>query len=173
MPSERRESSSFCSSTLAFLTCRFTPQKLSLETINSTTMPCDTPSLDWGVASTRASAVSAERKFVSVILLPTSGWFDISNWPPLAFTCLAMACSLIARPAGPRQLTSIGTVTGKRRAFLRSTFVPSGLVPRLAMGARFLPPFPCSPRKQYRSEGSLGQNLTDSSCTKGQYPERV
>ena len=73
MPSAWSDFSSFCSSTLVFLTWRFTPQKLSLGVINSTIIPCETPSLELGVASTRASAVSAERKFVNVIRLPTLG----------------------------------------------------------------------------------------------------
>jgi hypothetical protein len=36
-------------------------------------------------------------------------------------------------PLGPGQLASMGTATGKRVAFLFSTFVPSGFVARLLM----------------------------------------
>src|SRR5260221_4344151 len=83
-----------------------------------------------------------------------------------------MAGSLIAMPSGSRQLTSIGTATGNRWAFLRSTFVPSGLVPRLAMVAgsfRHVRWLSSSPKQMGRSEGSLGQSLRNSYCTKGQY----
>src|SRR5258706_5237579 len=83
-----------------------------------------------------------------------------------------MACSFITMPSGLRQLTSMGTVTGNRLAFLRSTFVPSGLVPRLAMFAGFLPTSRIilnSPKQMDRSRESLGQKSQNSYCTKGQY----
>src|SRR6266699_1250838 len=83
-----------------------------------------------------------------------------------------MACSLIAMPSRPRQLTSIGTVTGNRWAFLRSTFVPSGLVPRAGIRAGFLPPSTLGfhfIKADVQVEGIIGQSITDSNCTKGQY----
>src|SRR5579862_4480306 len=55
---------------------------------------------------------------------------DILRKPPLALTCRATASSLTGIPSAARQLTSIGTTTGKRWLFRRSTLVPSALIGR-------------------------------------------
>src|SRR5262249_38293773 len=120
-------------STMVLFNCRSTPQKLSLGTMSSTTIPLATPGRESGAANTLASAVCAERKLASVTRAPTGGELDIFKKRPLSFTWPATASSCKALPLGPRQLTSTGTTTGKRRLFRRSTSVPSALIGRFFM----------------------------------------